>query len=137
MVLMVQLKGSRLTWLQKDSQSYGIDYQETFVLIAKINTICILLFVAANLYQKISQSDIKNVFLNGELIEEVFMDTPLGFEDSYGIDTIFILKKSLYGLKQSPRAWFDSFSKIVKKLSYTQAQSIIHCFSGSLKMRRS
>ena len=49
------------------------------------------------------------------------MDTPLGFENVYGTDTTFRLEKSLYGLKQSPRAWFDSFSKTLKKYGYTQA----------------
>ena len=101
---------------------YGIDYQEIFALLAKLNTIRVLLYVVANLDWKILKLDIKNAFLNRELEDELFMDTPPCFEDAYGIDTAFKLKNSLCGLKQSPRAWFDRFSKAVKKHGYTQAQ---------------
>ena len=86
------------------TQSYGIDYQETFAPVAKLITIHVLLSIAANLDLTISQLDIKNAFLNRELAKEVFVDTPPSFKDAYGTDMVFKLKKSLYGLKQSPRA---------------------------------
>ena len=100
------------------TQSYGIDYQETFAPIATLNTIHVLLYVATNINWKISQLDVNNAFLNGELEKESFMDTHR-FENVYGIDIVFKLKRSLYGLKQSPIALFDCFSKTAKKYGYT------------------
>ena len=55
----------------------------------------------------------KNAFLNGDLEKEVFMELPPGFEDKFGINKVCCLKKSLYGFKQSPRAWFERFGKVV------------------------
>ncbi|KAG8501502.1 hypothetical protein CXB51_003813 [Gossypium anomalum] len=87
------------------TQTYGLDYDKTFALVAKLNTIRVLLSLAANLDWHLTQLDVKNTFLNGELSEEVYMDFPPGFEESKG--QVCKLKKSLYGLKQSPRAWFS------------------------------
>ncbi|XP_031256086.1 uncharacterized protein LOC116114071 [Pistacia vera] len=67
--------------------------------------------------------DIKNAFLNGDLEEEVFMDLPPGFEEKLGKNKVCRLKKSLYGLKQSPRAWFERFTKAVKRQGYKQGQA--------------
>ncbi|KZV30107.1 Cysteine-rich RLK (receptor-like protein kinase) 8 [Dorcoceras hygrometricum] len=103
------------------TQTYGIDYQETFAPVAKLNTVRILLSLA-DLDWPLYQMDVKNAFLNGDLQEEVFMDPPPGFEKQFG-GKICRLKKSLYGLKQSPRAWFEKFSKSVKKQRYIQGKS--------------
>ncbi|KAL5851107.1 hypothetical protein ACOSQ3_006225 [Xanthoceras sorbifolium] len=105
------------------TQAYGIDYQETFAPVAKLNTICVLLSLAANLDWPLHQLDVKNAFLNGDLEEEVYMDIPPGFESPATTNKICKLKKSLYGLKQSPRAWFDRFSKVLTKYGYTQGQA--------------
>nr|GEX27513.1 hypothetical protein [Tanacetum cinerariifolium] len=72
--------------------------------VAKINTIRVLCSVAAN--RPLHQFDVKNVFLHGELKEEVYMKAPHGFTNKFGEREVCLLKKSLYGLKQSPRAWF-------------------------------
>ena len=104
------------------TQTYGLDYQETFAPVAKLNTIRVLLSVAANLEWPLHQLDIKNAFLNGELKEEVYMTLPPGFEKGR-VDQVCKLKKSLYGLKQSPRAWFDRFSKVLKSEGYKQGLS--------------
>ena len=95
------------------TQTYGMDYSETFAPVAKLNTIRILLSLAANLDWPLHQLDVKNAFLNGDL-EEVYMDGPPGFEEKFG-SKVCKLKKSLYGLKQSPRAWFEKFTQLVKK----------------------
>ena len=63
------------------TQTYGIDYKETFALVAKINSIRILLSLAINFNWPLHQLDIKNAFLNGDLEEEVFMNLPPGFEE--------------------------------------------------------
>ncbi|RVX07454.1 Retrovirus-related Pol polyprotein from transposon TNT 1-94 [Vitis vinifera] len=105
------------------TQSYGIDYQETFAPVAKLNTIRILLSLAVNQDWCLQQLDIKNAFLNGDLEEEVYMDIPPGFEESMAKNQVCKLQKSLYGLKQSPRAWFDRFTKAVLKLGYKQGQA--------------
>ena len=68
------------------------------------------------------QLDVKNAFLNGKLEEEVFMEPPPGFERDLGSGKVCRLVKSLYGLKQSPRAWFERFGKVMKKFGYNQSQ---------------
>lgn len=64
------------------TQSYGIDYQETFAMVAKLNTIRVLLSLATNLDWLLHQLDVKNAFLHDDLIEEVYMDIPLSFENT-------------------------------------------------------
>ena len=105
------------------TQTYGVDYQETFAPVAKLNSVRILLSLVANFKWPLHQLDVKNAFLNGELEEEVFMTLPPGFEEELGRTKVCRLKKSLYGLKQSPRAWFERFGTVVKGLSYTQSQA--------------
>ena len=104
------------------TQSYGIDYQETFAPVAKLNTIRILISLAANQDWQLHQLDIKNAFLNGELEEEVYMELPPGLETPANYRKVCKLEKSLYGLKQSPRAWFDKFTKTVQH-GYSQCQT--------------
>jgi hypothetical protein len=104
------------------TQTYGIDYSETFAPVAKLNTVRILLSLAANMDWPLHQLDVKNAFLNGDLEEEVYMDIPPGFEDRFG-SNVCKLNKSLYGLKQSPRAWFEKFTQSMKKQGYIQGQA--------------
>ena len=99
------------------TQTYGIDYQETFAPIAKI-----LLSLVVNSNWLLHQLDVKNAFLNVDLEEEVFMSPPPGFEENVGVGKVCKLKKSLYGLKQSPRAWFERFGKVIKHYGCTQSQ---------------
>ncbi|KAK4254159.1 hypothetical protein QN277_020331 [Acacia crassicarpa] len=104
------------------TQIYGEDYTETFAPVAKLNTIRILLSIAVNLDWGLHQLDVKNAFLNGELKEEVYMKLPPGFPGKKP-NQVCKLKRSLYGLKQSPRAWFDRFTRVMKKHGFTQGQS--------------
>ena len=82
----------------------------------------ILLSLATNLDWPLHQLDVKNAFLNDDLEEEVYMDSPLSFEHRFGTK-VCKLEKSLYGLKQSPRAWFETFTQSVKKQGYSQGQA--------------
>ncbi|XP_061371297.1 uncharacterized protein LOC133313900 [Gastrolobium bilobum] len=104
------------------TQTYGIDYEETFAPVAKMNTVRILLSLAAHYNWDINQFDVKNAFLNGELEEEVYMEIPRGFDSVKGENKVCRLKKALYGLKQSPRAWFGRFTKVMMTLGYRQSQ---------------
>ena len=99
------------------TQTYGTDYLETFALVAIMNTIRVLLSLAARNVWSL-QMDLKNAFLSRELNEEVYIQLPLGFEENLGKDKVCKLLKSLYGLKQSPRAWFDRFSRAIRMASY-------------------
>ena len=105
------------------TQSYGIDYQETFSPLAQLNTVRVLLSLAINLNWSLHQLDVKNAFLNGDLEEEVYMHIPVGLKTTSNFNEVSILQKSLYGLKQSPRAWFERFTKVVKGYGFVQCQS--------------
>ncbi|RVX04712.1 Retrovirus-related Pol polyprotein from transposon RE2 [Vitis vinifera] len=107
------------------TQSYGIDYQETFAPVAKLNTVCVLLSLAANLDWSLHQLDVKNAFLNGDLEEEVYMDIPAGLETTSNFNKVCRLRKSLYGLKQSPSAWFERFTKVIMKRKLTYLKKLL------------
>ena len=96
------------------TQTHGIDYHEIFAPVGKINSICVLLSFAISLDLPLHQLDVKNTFLNGDLEDDIFMSQPLGFEKRLGERKVCRLKKPLYGLKQSSRAWFEQFGKAVK-----------------------
>ena len=104
------------------TQLYGIDYHETFAPVAKLNTVRVLLSITINQDWPLFQLDVKNTFLNGDLIEEVYMDIPAGFETKDTQGKVCKLRKALYGLKQSPRACFDRFTKVLKPDGYSQTQ---------------
>ncbi|RVW16197.1 Retrovirus-related Pol polyprotein from transposon RE1 [Vitis vinifera] len=106
------------------TQTYGIEYTKTFTPVAKINTVRVLLSLAANLDWPLQQFDMKNVFLHGELFEEVYMDLPPGcMVSEKQCQKVCKLRKSLYGLKQSPRAWFGRFTKSMIAFGYHQSNS--------------
>ena len=99
------------------TQANGIDYFETFSSVAKLNSISAILSLAANFDWPLYQMDVKNAFLHGDL-KEVYMDPPPSFIAKGQEDKVCRLKKSLYGLKQSPMAWFDRFVKPVTRFGY-------------------
>jgi hypothetical protein len=88
------------------SQKKGIDYEETFALVARLEAIRILLafFVAKGF--KLHKMNVKSAFLNGVLEEEVYVRQPLGFESEKYPHWVYKLRKALYGLKQAPRSWY-------------------------------
>jgi len=104
------------------TQSYGVDYQETFASVAKLNNVRILLSLAANQDWPLLHIDVKNAFLHGEISEEIYMDSPPGMTNSIGMK-VCKLKKVLYGLKQSPRAWFGRFTKSMKDFGHRVSNS--------------
>ncbi|RVW13553.1 Retrovirus-related Pol polyprotein from transposon TNT 1-94 [Vitis vinifera] len=97
------------------TQVYGSDYGDTFSPIAKIASVRLLLSMAAMCSWPLYQLDIKNAFLHGDLAEEVYMEQPPGFVAQGESGLVCRLRRSLYGLKQSPRAWFSRFSSVVQE----------------------
>ncbi|RVW79569.1 Retrovirus-related Pol polyprotein from transposon RE1 [Vitis vinifera] len=79
--------------------------------------------VGSNLDWNLHQLDVKNAFLNGDLEEEVYMEIPPGLKLSSSNDLVCKLQKSLYGLKQSLRAWFERFTKVIKGEEFSQGRS--------------
>nr|GEZ86652.1 hypothetical protein [Tanacetum cinerariifolium] len=92
------------------SQQEGIDYDETFAPVARIEAIHLFLAYAAHKDFNVFQMDVKITFLNGILKEEVYVGQPPGLVSKQYPDHVYALDKALYGLKQAPRAWYDVFS---------------------------
>ena len=99
---MGHLSSSKLGSSKKVLHKHMAYDQETFAPVAKMNSIRVLLSLAASLGWQLQQLDVKNVFLNRDLKDEAYMDPPPGFESEYGIEKVCKVKRSLYGLKQSP-----------------------------------
>lgn len=101
-------------------QKHGIDYEEVFAPVARLETIRLLLSLAAQNQWKIHQMDVKSAFLNGYLEEEVYIEQPPGFVIEGYEDKVLRLKKALYGLKQAPRAWNSRLDKYFKENGFTR-----------------
>ena len=104
-------------------QQEGIDFKETFSLVAKPVTIRILLTLAVQFDWFLNQLDVSNAFLHGTLKEEVFMQQPSGFIDPSKPSYVCKLHKSLYGLKQAPMAWYDKLFQTLISLGFHNSQS--------------
>lgn len=98
------------------AQEYNIDYKETFAHIAKVTTIRTLTVVATVHQWSLSQMDVKNAFLNGDLFEKVYM-VPLP-DLAHSLGQVCKLREALHGLKQAPRAWFAKFSIVICDLGF-------------------
>eukprot|EP00253_Pinus_taeda_P035659 PITA_35659 len=88
-------------------QQYGRDYEETFAPISRMETMRAVLSIAAQNKWKVYQMDMRSAFLNGVLMEEVYIEQPLGYEKKDQEHKVCRLKKALYGLKQAPRVWYS------------------------------
>ncbi|GKD10712.1 retrovirus-related pol polyprotein from transposon TNT 1-94 [Tanacetum coccineum] len=93
---------------QRYNQQEGIDYEETFTPVARLEAIRIFLAYAAYIGFVVYQMDMKSAFLNGKLSEEVYVQQHLGFESSKFPDHVCKLDKALYALKQAHRAWYET-----------------------------
>jgi hypothetical protein len=102
------------------TQTFGVDYNETFAPVAKFVSIRCILALAAIENMEIHQMDIKTTFLNGDLEEEIYMEQPEGFTHE-GEHLVCKLHKSLYGLKQSPRAWNQKLDAFLKNIEFTRS----------------
>ncbi|GJR62208.1 retrovirus-related pol polyprotein from transposon TNT 1-94 [Tanacetum coccineum] len=94
-------------------QEEGIDFEELFAPVARIEAIRIFIANAPNKNIIIYQMDVKTAFLNGELKEEVYVSQPEGFVDPYHPTHVYRLKKALYRLKQALMAWYNTLSRFL------------------------
>nr|GEW55833.1 retrovirus-related Pol polyprotein from transposon TNT 1-94 [Tanacetum cinerariifolium] len=94
-------------------QEEGIDFEESFALVARLEAIRIFLAYIAHINMVVYKMDVKTAFLNGSLREEVYVSQPDGFVDQDNPNHVYKLKKALYGLKQALRAWYDMLSSFL------------------------
>ncbi|GJX33016.1 copia protein [Tanacetum coccineum] len=108
------------------NQQEGIDYDETYAPIARLESIRTLLAYACALDFKLFQMDVKSAFLNGFINEEVYVAQPPGFIDFEKPDHVYKLKKALYGLKQAPKAWPDIMFSVCLCARFQEAPKTSH-----------
>lgn len=117
-------------------QQPGIDFFETFSPVVKQATIRVVLSIAIHFDWEIQQPDVESAFLHGELYEEVYMAQPQGYVDPMYPTHVCHMHKSIYGLRQAPRAWFEKFtSKLLERGfvgSYADTSLFIRSDEGSI-----
>ena len=96
------------------AQTYGVDYSNTFSSMAKLTSVWLFISLPTTHGWDLHQLDIKNAFLYGDLVKEVYMEQPSSFVAQGEIGRVCHLCKSLNGLKQSPRSWFGKFSEVIE-----------------------
>ncbi|GJU60294.1 retrovirus-related pol polyprotein from transposon TNT 1-94 [Tanacetum coccineum] len=101
-------------------QEEGIDFEESFAPVARIEAIRIFIANAASKNMTIYQMDVKTAFLNDELKEEVYVSQPEGFVDPDHPTHVYHLKKALYGLKQAPRVWYKTLSRFLLENKFSK-----------------
>jgi hypothetical protein len=89
------------------SQVEGLNFDKTFAVVDRLESIRILFAYATHHDFKLYQMDVKSPFLNGSIKEEVYMEQPPGFESEEYPNHVYKLHKALYGFKQVPRAWYE------------------------------
>ncbi|CAM8905658.1 unnamed protein product [Rhodiola kirilowii] len=104
------------------NQQEGIDYDETFAPVARLEAIRLLIAYSTYHGFTLQQMDVKTTFLNGVLKEEVYISQTPGFEDHSHHDHVHILDKALYGLKQAPRAWYERLSQFLLSHRYVRGE---------------
>nr|GEU74089.1 hypothetical protein [Tanacetum cinerariifolium] len=115
-----------LPMIQRNLQALeeGIDFEESFAPVARLEAIRIFVEYAAHKSFPIYQMDVKTAFLNGILKEEVYVAQPDRFVDPDHPKKVYRLRKALYGLKQAPRAWYDELSKFLTSKGFTKGLQI-------------
>nr|GEY72754.1 hypothetical protein [Tanacetum cinerariifolium] len=106
------------------SQKEGIEFEESFALVARLEAVRIFIAYAAHKSFPIYQMDVKTTFLNGSLNEEVYVAQPDGFVDPDHSEKVYQLRKALYILKQAPRAWYDKLLKFLTSKGFTKGLQI-------------
>ncbi|GKC05238.1 retrovirus-related pol polyprotein from transposon TNT 1-94 [Tanacetum coccineum] len=94
-------------------QEEGIDFEESFAPVARLEAVRIFIAFVAHMNMVVYQMDVKTAFLNGIIREDVYVSQPEGFVDGENPNHVYKLNKALYGLKQAPRAWYDLLSSFL------------------------
>jgi hypothetical protein len=108
------------------AQIYGIDYEKTYSLIAKITTVRVIIVTATTKGWSLHQMDVMNIFLHGDLQEEMYMEQPLGYVDQTHPNLVYRLKKALYGLKQALRAWSNKIGQFLSQVDFKHPMQNFH-----------
>ena len=115
------------------TQKYGIDYEETFAPVARLSSVRTLIAISTARKWTLFQMDVKNAFLNGALLEEVYMKLPPGYSHPPGFSHgVCRLQWTIYGLKQAPREWFAKVSSTISQHGFLGSS-----FDTTLFLRRS
>ncbi|KAI3697634.1 hypothetical protein L6452_30729 [Arctium lappa] len=117
-----RIEPSTVSEALNDPDWEGIDYDETFAPVARIEAIHMFLAYVAHKNFIVFQMDVKSAFLNGVLKEEVYVSQPEGFVSSEKQHHVNFLDKALYGLKQAPRAWYDTLSSFLVKSGFSKGK---------------
>ncbi|GJV42887.1 putative ribonuclease H-like domain-containing protein [Tanacetum coccineum] len=120
---------------QGHTQEEGIDYDEVFAPVARIEAIRIFLAYASFMGFTVYQMDVKSAFLYGQIEEEVYVCQPPGFEDPDHPDKVYKVVKALYGLHQAPRAWYDTLATYLLSNGFKRGQIDQTLFIKSQKGR--
>eukprot|EP00253_Pinus_taeda_P005243 PITA_05243 len=118
------------------SQQEGIDFDDTFAPVAKINTIRMLICLATKHKWKLHQLDVKSAFLNGELKEEIYLVQPPGFVKKGQEHFVCKLHKALYGLKQAPRSCYDKIDSFFVQHSFHKSLNDPNLYTKINKQRQ-
>lgn len=115
------------------AQKQGVDYDETFCPVVRTESVRTVIALSAQNNLKLHQMDITTAFLNGELQEEAYMKQPQGYVKNGNEDLVCRLKKSLYGLKQSPRCWNFALDRHLKQFGFKQSNADPCLYFGGSK----
>ena len=100
------------------AQEHGIDYDEVYAPVTRLETVRLLLALAAKRGWQVHHLDVKTAFLNGDIEEDVYVAQPIGFEKNGKEHLVYKLKKALYGLRQAPRAWYAKLNQSLEKIGF-------------------
>lgn len=112
------------------TQEVGIDFEEIYAPVARIETVRLLLALVAHKGWPVYHFDVKSAFLNGDILEVVYVEQPVGFEVRGEETKVLKLNKALYGLKQAPRAWYAKIN------GYFQSQGFVRSLNEHTLYKR-
>ena len=101
----------------------GVDFDESFAPVARMESIMVLLVLACHLKFKLYQMDVNTAFLNSFLKQDVYVAQPKGFIDTHFSNHVLYLKKAFYALKQAPRVWYDQLIEYLVLHGFTRGHA--------------
>ncbi|MCO5550934.1 hypothetical protein L7F22_004429 [Adiantum nelumboides] len=115
-------------------QEHGIDFNEIFLQVVKMTTLCMVLGLATHEDMELSQLNVKTAFLHGDLHEDISMEQPAGHAVKGKEHLVCKLKKSLYGLKQAPKEWYQKFDTFMCVSSFSVLPLASPAFAQALSI---